>query len=186
MRRGEARRDWTVSEEAFVERNAGRMSVRELAAELGRSPKAVTRKAASMRAQGRPVFLRVVREVLEVCPSCGRKSPSVDRRHGLCQICRLEGQLACIRARTDALLAKLPMELRERYADGESRLGARKLESVPAPIAARVFDTSLAARAEAWEAERVEEALAKNLRRRVKAAQKRKERVQKKVKSMGI
>lgn len=186
MRRGEPRRDWTVSEEALLERCAGRISVPELANALGRSPKAVTRKAASMRAQGRPVFLRAVREVLEVCPSCGRSSPSVDRRHGLCQICRLEGQLACIQARTDALLARLPMELRERYADSESRLGPRKTDPVPAPIAVRALDPSLSRRAEAWQAGRVEEALVKNLKRRIKAAQKRKERVQKKLKSMGI
>ena len=98
-------------------------------------------------------------------------------RDGFCEPCRRRAQLAEVHARIAELLALLPPE--------EAEVESRRDPMPPPPPTAGL---SYYARARAEEAHELacEEALTRNLMREVKAAQKRKERVEKKVRSMRV
>lgn len=184
MRRGGKRIDWTVDDLRYLLANAGKLPKRDICEHLRRSAKSVERKAAWLRKQGHKINLRYYETTLEPCPACGHQSATIDR-HGLCEPCRRREQLATIHARIADLLAQLPAEERDIYerteAETESSL-------VPRPLAPNTkgFSDYRKARAEERHAIAVERWKTANLLREIKAAQKRKERIEKKVKSMGV
>lgn len=184
MRKGAKRRDWSVEEERYLAASAGRVPKRDICLKLRRSSKSVERKAAAMRAAGADVDLRCYRPSLSPCPRCGCMSGTIDRR-GLCEPCRRREQLAAIQSRIAAMLPRLPAAERAVYARTESMLESHAEPLPEAPDTSGMSRWRRAYREEAH-ALAVERAVERNLRREVKAAQKRKERIQKKLKSMGV
>lgn len=180
-KRGAKQRPWTVSEERRLVEWAGAIPRREICRRLRRSRKSVERKAASLRSRGVRVDLRCHRRTMEICPSCGRASALMGA-DGICEACRRSEQLRRIEAEVAGLLARLPEAERELYAGTEAE---RETSGEPMPA---LWPTHGVSR---YEAERNEErndrALeqwrVRRLRRLVKAAQKRKERIRAKVRA---
>ena len=184
MRRGSRRNDWSVSDVAYLVENAGKIPKREICKKLKRSGKSVERKAAWLRKQGVAIDLRSYRASLAPCPACGRMSGLLGS-DGICEPCRRRDQLAGIHARIAELMPLLPQEDRDVYERTEAETESRY---DPLPKAPRTDGLSFYAKARAEESHSlaVERTVARNLRREIKAAQKRKERIEKKVKSMGV
>lgn len=187
MRKGASRNDWTLSEERFLIDNAGRIPKREICELLKRSSASVRRKAEELRKQGVNVNLRYYRPTMEPCPSCGNLSATIDR-HGICEPCRRREQLASIEARIAGLLPMLTPEQRDKYERTESQLKSR-VDPIPEPpITDGLTQWQKAYREEQY-AKVVEAVVSANLRREIKARQKRKERIEKYAKnnkSMGL
>lgn len=173
-------RPWTTSEVAYLVENAGRIPKREICKHLKRRSESVNQKAKALRAQGVPVNLRCYKPKLEICPACGCMRATLGK-HGICEVCRKRVQLASIHTRISNLLHRLPFEERETYAVTEA-----EIESTvdPMPRAPRTQGLSYyhACRAQELHDRAMEKWQLRNLGRQVKAAQKRKERIEKKVK----
>lgn len=184
MRKGARRNDWTVDEVRYLTENAGRIPKREICQYLRRSGKSVECKAAWLRARGHAVDLRHHKSVLYPCPSCGCLSGHLGRQ-GICEPCRRREQLAIIHARIADLFPLLPREERDKY---EKREAETQSKWDPMPKAPSTQGLSYYAKAKAQEAHvlAIERWAAANLLREIKAAQKRKERIEKKVKSMRV
>ena len=163
---------------------AGRVPRREICRKLRRSSSSVLSMAHRLRAEGVPADLRVHESRLETCPACGCLRATCGR-DGIREPCRVRWQIADVHARISDLLQELPPDERTRYADTEAETWSR---SDPMP---RAPDLSGLSRYRAdMESDRHERAVerwsARNLRRRLKAAQKRKERIERKVRSMRV
>ncbi len=184
MRKGSKRNDWTVSEEQFLIANAGKMPKRDICQMLKRSSASVKMKAIALRKSGVDICLRYYRPTLEPCPSCGKPSATIDKS-GMCEPCRRRDQLAGIHARIADLLPQLPPEERDTYERTEAKVES-KSDPLPEPPDTEGMTEYRRAYAEEAHAIAVEECVAGNLRRAIKAAQKRKERIEKKVKSMNL
>jgi hypothetical protein len=184
MRKGGKRIDWTTADERYLIANAGRIPKRDICQHLKRSGRSVTRKAEQLRGRGIPVYLRHYETTLYPCPSCGYLSGHLDR-DGICEPCRRREQLENIHARIASLLPLLPIEERDKYEQTEAETESRH---DPMPKAPNTSGLSFYEKQKAEEAHAIaiEEWVSANLRREIKAAQKRKERIEKKVKSMGL
>lgn len=178
MRKGSRRNDWTVAEEQFLVANAGKLPKREICQMLRRSSESVRQKAKALRRQGVDVCLRYYRPTLEPCPHCGNLSGTIDRS-GKCEPCRRRDQLATIQLRIADLLPLLPPEERATYERTEALLES-KSDPLPEPPDTDGMSGYRRAYAEEAHAKAVEACVSRNLRRKVKAAQKRKERIEKK------
>ncbi len=179
-RKGARQRDWTVAELRYLRDNAGVLPRRELSRALKRGARSIIQQAYRMRRDGEDVDLRCFEGRLETCPSCGALRSRMGAE-GICEPCRRRRQLAKVHDRISVLLAQLPPEQRAVYDDTEAETAS---SADPMP---RMPDTSQMGRYERARAEEahevaVEDWLARNLRRQIKAAQKRKERIQKKLK----
>ncbi|MFR5092536.1 MAG: hypothetical protein ACLTDR_11530 [Adlercreutzia equolifaciens] len=132
-----------------------------------------------MRKSGEDVTLRCFRSRLATCPSCGARRSRMGSE-GICEPCRRRRQLAKVQGRISDLLAKLPPGERAVYdaTEAETRAAGTRC---PSPSLAGLGRYERARAEEAREIA-VEDWLARNLRRQVKAAQKRKERIEKKLK----
>lgn len=172
-------RSWTTGDLRRVAELAGTMPERELRRRLRLSKNQLRYAVATLRKMGVSVSTRYYEPRLEQCPSCGRMSATLGR-HGICEPCRRRRQLAEIEARTAALLEQLPPEQRAVYEATEAETGS---SPGPMPAAPRTEGMDAYDRAAAEEAhdEEMERWAARYLMRQVKAAQKRKERIQKKV-----
>lgn len=179
-RKGSRQRWWTTSEVAFLVENAGRMPLHDICRRLKRSSEAVYFKAKQLRSQGVPVSLRYYRPRLEACPACGCMRSTLGK-HGICAVCRRRRQLEAIHARISDLLHRLPFEERETYADTEA-----EVESVPDPKPtmpkAKGLSRYQMCRVREQHDRDMEAWQLRTLTREVKAAQKRKERIEQKVK----
>lgn len=184
MRAGARRNDWTVLEETYLLTHAGRIPKREICKHLKRSARSVRDKAYHLRLQGHMIDLRCYVPRLSTCPACGCLRSKLGRQ-GICEPCRKREQLATIHHRTALLLARLPLRERETYADTEAETESRP---DPMPKAPNTHGMSYYQRERAREAHEVamEAWTTANLQRQVKAAQKRKERIEKKVESMRL
>ena len=133
-----------------------------------------------LRAEGEDISLRCHRRQLVTCPACGRLSWTARGKEGICEPCRRREQLANIHAGIAELLPRLPLDERDTYEKTEAETESRR---DPMPKAPNTEGLSYYERAKAEEAHALacEECLAGNLRREIKAAQKRKERISKKV-----
>lgn len=172
------RKPWTYNEVRFLVDNAGKLSKRDICQMLKRSSASVRSKAAALRKQGIDVDLTYYEPTLDTCPFCGHLSATLDRR-GKCKPCRLTDQLQTIQARISDLLPLLSIEERAVYERSEALLES-KIEPTPeAPNTEGMSNWSKGFREEEH-ARAVELVLIRNLKRLVKAAQKRKERIEKK------
>ena len=158
---------------------AGTMPERELRRRLKLSKNQLRYAISTLRKMGVTVSTRYWEPTLEQCPSCGRMSATLGR-HGICEPCRRRRQLAAIEARTAALLEQLPPDQRAVYEATEAETGSRP-DPMPRSPRTEGMDAYERARAEEEHDEAMEQWAARYLMRQVKAAQKRKERIQKKV-----
>ena len=184
MRKGARLRPWTTADDRFLLESAGRMPKREICKALRRSSKSVEMRAYQLRKRGHAVELRFCRSDEGICPACGNASTLLGRE-GICEPCRRRAQLAEIESRTAVLLARLTPEQRAVYERTEASTESRRAPYPPPPaipVCASSYRRQKMRRDWRMECERVEAA---NLRREVKAAQKRKERIEKKVKTNG-
>ncbi len=184
MRKGAKRNDWTVAEEQFLIANAGKISKRDICQMLKRSSASVKMKAVALRKQGVDVCLRYYRPTMEPCPSCGKLSATINKK-GMCEPCRRRDQLATINARISELLPLLPPEERDIYERTEAKIES-KMDPLPEPPDTTGMTAYQKAYASEAHAKAVEACVSHNLRRKVKAVQKRKERIEEKTKSMNL
>ena len=184
MRLGASRRDWSCREVRALIQWAGVVPKRELCRRLRRSGKAVERKAAWLRERGVAVDLRCHRSGLGLCPACGCRRATVGR-HGICEPCRRARQLEAIEGRAAELLAGLPEAERRRYEETEAERGGRLVEPMPLRRDTRGLSRYEADRAEDEWDRAMEAWQTRRLKRLIKAAQKRKERIAKKAKTNG-
>lgn len=182
MRRGARRSEWSTADVRYLTENAGLIPRREICLHLRRSTESVKQKAKHLRMQGIPVDLRCFRSKLEPCPKCGNLSATLDRT-GFCKPCRQRDQLATIHYRISELLQRLPVSERDTYMNTEAETeSARHIK--PKPPRTQGMSAYARARAKEQYATDIEAWESANLLRQIKAAQKRKERIEKKVKSM--
>lgn len=181
MRAGARRSDWTSEDVRFLLDNAGRMPQREICRRLRRSSEAVKQMAKRLRMQGYTVCLRYWEPTTVTCPACGRASATAYET-GICRPCTLRRRLAATEGQISDLLRRLPADVRAIYEDTEAEKGSRTFDPMPRrptytdpPTRYRrrrdedFYDRAM----EQWEARRVE--------RQLKAAQKRKERIRRKL-----
>lgn len=177
------RKEWTQDEVRFLLANAGKLPKRDICKMLKRSSESVQQKLKELRRGGWSQVdarLRHYASTMEPCPRCGRLSATIDRT-GLCRPCVLDDQLMTIERRVSEMWPLLPPEDRATYAKTEAQRGSAA-DPLPEPfrITRRMSPYRIAHLAEKH-AREVEEVTIGNLERRVKAAQKRKERIEKKV-----
>lgn len=168
-------RDWTLKETIAVREFAGTVPLTRLARDLKRDVRDVASEAGRLGVPfvyvGTPLFW------CDECASWRAKLTS----SGICPLCSKRRQLARIEGRISDLLAQLPMEQREIYADTEAERGSVKRSDAPSAPDTRQMDNRAAVAAlsryyadyDRWET--------KEAHRIVKAAQKRKERIAHKV-----
>ena len=173
------RRKWTTGDLREVERLAGKMPAAEIRKRMRLSKRQLRYAQELLRAEGRDVSLRFWETRLEVCPSCGHMRSMTDGS-GICEPCRLRRRLAATNAAISRLLAELPPEQRAIYADTEAELES-SMEPLPPLPSTRGLGRYERARVEEEHELEVERVTTDNLRRRLKAAQRRKERIERKV-----
>ena len=184
MRAGARRNDWQIEEVRYLLDNAGRIPQREICRKLKRSYKAVACMAARLRKQGHAIDLRCYQSQAITCPSCGRKSVTA-RETGICRPCTLRRRLAATEGQISDLLLRLPADVRSIYEDTEAEKGARIIDPMPRPTTYHEPPTRYKRlRDEEAYSEAMEEWEARRIQRELKAAQKRKERIQRKVRQL--
>lgn len=187
MRMGGKRIDWTLDEVAYLLDSAGRVPLREICRHLRRSSESVRHMARRLREQGHAISLRHFEPRTAICPSCGRSSATArdpQNRTGICRPCQLRRQLASIESQTAGLMGRLPAEERATYEQTEAETGARTYE--PRPRAPRLDATATyyqRMRAEESHDIALEQWETRRMEREVKAAQKRKERIARKLRN---
>lgn len=184
MRPGARRSEWTMGEVRFLIDNAGLMPQREICRRLKRSSEAVKQMAKRLRMQGHTVDLRYWEPTTVTCPACGRASATAHET-GICRPCTLGRRLTATEGQIAELMRRLPPDLRAVYEETEAEKGSRAFDPIPRrPTYAdpptryqRRRDEDFYDRAmEQWEARRIE--------RQLKAAQKRKERIRRKLREL--
>lgn len=184
MRKGSHCKHWTTQDIAYLEANAGLIPKREICKHLKRSSRSVAHMAARLRESGSNIELRCYQSSLVTCPSCGALRSNLGK-DGICEPCMRREQLAAIQSRISALLPLLPQSERDTYHDTEAELESH---TDPMPKAPKTWGLSRywAAKMQETYELALESWTVRNLCRRIKAAQKRKERIEKKVKVMGL
>ena len=184
MKAGAKRNEWTMEEVRFLLENAGRMPQREICRKLRRSSKSVECMASRLRKQGHAIGLRCYQPTAIICPSCGRRSQTA-KETGICRPCTLRRRLSATEGQISDLLRRLPADVRAIYEDTEAEKGSRTFDPMPRPTAyqepptlyQRLRDEEAYDKAmEEWEARRIQ--------RELKAAQKRKERILRKMRQL--
>jgi len=180
-RKGMKQTPWTTADDRYLLENAGKVPRREICRHLKRSRSAVYSRVRDLKRQGHAIELRVCTSAEVVCPSCGNPTTLMGK-DGFCEPCRRRAQLAKIEERTAALLAQLPVDQRAIYEDTEAETESSRKPFPPPPtitVCMTNYQRQKLRRDWRMACERVEVA---NLKREIKAAQKRKERIEKKVK----
>lgn len=170
---------WRESELAYIRERAGRVPAREIRKALRVSREQLKGAVRWMRARGEDVDLRCFRPKTLVCPSCGM-ARALFGSEGVCEPCRLARRLADTEAEIAGLLPLLSAADRATYERTEAK---RETRGDPMPASPRTAGMTAYERARAEERHDIamERWQAARLRRLLKAAQKRKERVSKKV-----
>ena len=169
---------WRESELAYIREHAGRVPAREIRKALRASREQLKGAVRSMRARGEDVDLRCFSPRTLVCPSCGM-ARTLFGAEGICEPCRLSRRLAETEAEIAELLPLLSAPDRATYERTEAQ---RETRGDPMPATPRTAGMSAYERAVAMERHdiAIERWQAARLKRMLKAAQKRKERVSKK------
>lgn len=170
---------WRESELAYIREHAGKVPAREIRKALRVSREQLKGAVRWMRARGEDVDLRCFSPRTLVCPSCGM-ARTLFGAEGICEPCRLSRRLAETEAEIAGLLPLLAPGDRATYERTEAQ---RETRGDPMPATPRTSGMGAYDRAAAMERHDIamERWQAARLRRLLKAAQKRKERVSKKV-----
>lgn len=179
-RLGSKQVEWTTQDVSYLIENAGRITLRQMCRELGKSRRAVETMAYRLRQQGEDVDLRCYIRKTSICPACGCMRATL-KRHGICEVCRKRVQLSAIHTRISHLLRKLPMHERAIYAETETEIES-SIDPMPAPAMLNGLSRYQRERAQDIRDIQMEQWQLRNLNRQVRAAQKRKERIEKKLK----
>lgn len=169
---------WRESELAYIREHAGKVPAREIRKVLRVSREQLKGAVRWMRARGEDVDLRCFSPRTLVCPSCGM-ARTLFGAEGICEPCRLSRRLAETEAEIAGLLPLLSAPDRATYERTEAQ---RETRGDPMPASPRTSGMGAYDRAVAMERHDIamERWQAARLRRLLKAAQKRKERVSKK------
>lgn len=170
---------WTTGELKKVAELAGTMPERELRRRLKLSKNQLKYAVDRLRSLGYRVTTRYYEPRLETCPVCGCRRATLGDT-GICDPCRLKRQLADIEWRISDLMAELTPEQRAIYERTEAERESRA-DPMPKKPPTDGMDAYERARASEDYDEAMERWASAYLKRKVKAAQKRKERIQKKV-----
>lgn len=178
---GRRHRTWRASDYERIAELAGKVPASEIRRELRLSKGQLDNARRRMNAAGANVSLRYRESPLSVCPACGCMRSTVEgSRDGICEPCRRERQLMAIEAAIADLMERLPPEERAIYEGTQSETGS-SARPAPPPPDTRGMTPYRRARAEEAHDVAMEEWAAANLGRRIKAAQKRKERIMKRL-----
>ena len=178
------RRPWSAREVRYLLDNAGNVPQREICRNLRRSSESVKQMAKRLRAQGYDVDLRYYEPHTVTCPSCGRKSTTA-RETGMCRPCMLRRRLAATEGGISDLMQRLPPEARAIYEETEAEKGSRVYDPMPMPPTYQARPTRYQRRRNDEEYDRaLEQWEARLLHRELKAAQKRKERIQRRLRKL--
>lgn len=164
--------------------HAGRIPRREICKNLRRSTESVRYMAKRLRVYGTDISLRCYVPQVGICPACGCRRGTLGET-GICEVCERREQLATIHGRIAELMLLLPPKEQETYGETEAETESR-IDPKPKPPTIPP-GASYYRRAKAEEAHdlAVEAWAVKNIKREIKAAQKRKERIEDKVNSLG-
>ena len=176
--------EWRTSEVAYLLENAGRKPLREICKSIRKSADSVRYMATRLRAEGIDISLRCYVPRVEICPACGCRRGTLGKT-GICELCERREQLATIHGRIAELLPLLPPDELATYEETEAETESRidpKPKPVETPPGASYYRR---AKAEEQHDLAVEAWAIGNIKREIKAAQKRKERIEKKVNSLG-
>lgn len=173
------RRPWTTSEIAYLLKHAGCISLNDICQQLGRSATSVKHKASWLRDQGYIIDLRHYESHLETCPACGCLRSTLGR-DGICEPCRRRSQLEAIHRRIAYAYRLLPQDDRDRYSDTESCTESR-IDPIPEPPSYKGLTPYERSKTRDKYEIALETWAITNLQRQIKAAQKRKERICKKI-----
>ncbi len=184
VREGAKRSDWTTEEVRFLLDNAGRIPQREICRRLKRSRKAVEHMASRLRKQGHAIDLRCYQSAATTCPACGRRSFTA-RETGICRPCTLRRRLTATDGQISDLMARLPPEVRAIYEETEAETGSRAVDPMPRRAFYATKPTNYQRLKDEDEYDRaMEDWEARRIHRELKAAQKRKERIQRKLRQL--
>lgn len=172
-------RVWTTRDLKRVAELAGTMPERELRRRLKLSRNQLKYAVNRLRSLGVAVTTRYYEPQLETCPVCGCRRATLGK-DGICEPCRLKRQLEEIEWRVSELMARLTPEQRAVYEKSEAQRESRA-DPMPKPRPTDGLDGYERAKASEEHDAAMEAWAAAYLKRRVKAAQKRKERIQEKV-----
>lgn len=172
-------RVWTTGDLKRVAELAGTMPERELRRRLKLSRNQLKYAVNRLRSLGVAVTTRYYEPQLETCPVCGCRRATLGK-DGICEPCRLKRQLEEIERRVSELMARLTPEQRAVYEKSEAQRESRA-DPMPKPRPTDGLDGYERAKASEEHDAAMEAWAAAYLKRRVKAAQKRKERIQEKV-----
>lgn len=177
--------EWKTSEVAYLLDNAGRIPRREICKSLRRSTESVRYMAKRLRKDGIDISLRCYTPRVEICPACGCSRSTLERS-GVCEPCERREQLATVHGRIAELMPLLAPEDAAVYVDTEAETESR-IDPKPMPPEIPP-DASYYRRMKAEEQHdmAVEAWAVRNIKREIKAAQKRKERIEKKVSSYQV
>lgn len=175
-------RSWTTADERYLRENAGVKPKREICRRLKRSSASVRSKAEKMRRDGEAICLRCYRPSLETCPACGRLSANLGKE-GICEPCRRREQLDAINARISELWPLLSQEDRDTYERTEAETDTSRRDPRPKRPDTSGMSQYHRLKAEEVYATELERWATRNVMREIKRVQKRKERIEKKVKS---
>ena len=181
MKAGAKTRPWRVEDTRYLLDNAGRIPKAEICERLNRTDKAVEHMAAKLRRQGYAVDFRCYQSEATICPHCGRKTYTA-KFAGMCRPCALNRRLNDIEGRIATLLLKIPPEERNLYEKSEALRQSYVFDPMPDKPTYTGKPSRYRLLKDADEYDRaMEEWLIKGLWRKVRAAQKRKERIEHKV-----
>lgn len=172
-------RVWTTGDLKRVAELAGTMPERELRRQLKLSRNQLKYAVNRLRSLGVAVTTRYYEPQLETCPVCGCRRATLGK-DGICEPCRLKKQLADIEWRISELMRGLTPDQRAVYEQTEAERESRA-DPMPQPRPTDGLNSYERAKASEDYDAAMEQWAATHLKRRVKAAQKRKERIQKKV-----
>ena len=178
--KGRRHHSWSTAELDYIREHAGRVPAREIRRALKLSKNQFDNAVRTMVANGERISARCFTPRTAVCPSCGC-ARSLFGKEGICEPCRLRRRLAEVEADCSALLAMLTASERETYGGTEAERGGRASDPMPVRRPTAGLDPYRAAKAEEDYDLAMERWASRTLRRRLKAAQKRKERISKKV-----
>ena len=181
-RKGARQHPLTIADYAYVLANAGKVPAREIRRHLRITKNQLEAARRKLNRQGANITLRCFRSKLSLCPSCGCMRATVDNRWGICEPCRRARQLAEIQARTAELLGLLPESERALYAETEAEVES-SADPMPSMPPTRGMSEYQRAKTTDEHDRAMERWLSTYYRRRVKAAQKRKERIEKKLRT---
>ena len=172
-------RTWTTGDLRRVAELAGTMPERELRRRLRLSRNQLRYAVRTLRRMGANVTTRYYEPRLGTCPECGCRRATLGE-HGICEPCRLRHRIAETEWRVADLLSRLTPEQRATYERSEAKRESRA-DPMPRPRPTDGLNSYERARAAEEYDVAMERWVTGYLRRRLKAAQKRKERIQEKV-----